>query len=198
QAVSGAGGGGYDVMPARVVQAVIDSHHHVERALLDWRGDDHLAHAAFEMRRQGLGRQEFSRAFQHHFDARLIPTDFSRSRAVGKTDMMVFYREAAAICRNRYRPAAMDAVELEQMGGGIRAAFGLVDMDHRKRGISERGPQREAAHPSKTVDSYTHGHYSLPTGPEMGRWVAAGHPASFNWPISLTRRSTAKRSSVSI
>ncbi len=59
----------------------------------------------------------------------------------------------------------MDTIKLQQMGGGIGAAFGLVDMNHREDGISERGPQREAAHPSKTVDSYTHRHCLLPTGP---------------------------------
>ncbi len=68
---------------------------------------------------------------------------------------MVLYREGAGIRRHRYLPAAMDAVELEQGDGGAGAAFGLVDMNHREGGISERSPQGEAVHLSKAV--YLHG-----------------------------------------
>ena len=64
----------------------------------------------------------------------------------------------------------MHAVELEQMGGGVGAALGLVDLDHAEAGIAEGGAQRQAAHPSETVDSYAYRHHLLPNVsiPETG------------------------------
>src|ERR1700691_1116425 len=74
------------------------------------------------------------------------------------------------------------------MGGGFGAALQFVDMDDLNLGVIERGAQRQAPHASKAVDAnaYRHGRCCL------------HHAARFNLPISVTQRSSAKRSRVSI
>ena len=72
----------------------------------------------------------------------LIPRHFARSVEIAVPDTLALNLKAVRFRRYRYAPAAMDAVEFEQMSGRFRPAFQLVDMDDLNLRVVECGTQR--------------------------------------------------------
>ena len=130
ETIGGAGSGGDDVMMARVVEMVVDAHHDIERALLDRRGDDRLC----VRRPRNTAQASGVRNFPEHSSTISTPAwshGVSRSRGVAEADAPPSTVSPLGVGGDRHLPAAVDAVELEQMGGGLGAAFDLVDLDQR-------------------------------------------------------------------
>ena len=70
QAVGGAGGGGEQVMFARLVEVVVDPHDDIERALFDRRGHDDFFDPLIEVGLQGFRCLEVAAALEHQRIAR--------------------------------------------------------------------------------------------------------------------------------
>ncbi len=172
----------------RVIQLIVHAHHNVERALLYRRGDHYLSDTTMEIRFQCLRSNELARTFEHDFNPGFAPWHFARSIEAAVADALAVYFQPARFRGYRNAPTAMHAIEFEQMSGGLGITLQLIDVDNFNLGMIERGAQRQPAHPSKPVNanSYRHGRSCL------------HHAARFNLPISVTHRSNAKRSSVSI
>jgi hypothetical protein len=104
-----------------------------------------------------------------------------------------FIFEPLCLRAYRYVPATVHAVEFEQAGGGLGTAFQLDDMDNPDLGIVECGPQRQATHASRSRTYLFPPAWTWPLLPRVTH-----HAARSNLPISVTQRSRAKRSRVSI
>jgi hypothetical protein len=80
EAVRRARRGGDDVVGIGVVQVVVDPDDDAERAFLDRRGDDDLAHTALEVRAERFAGAELAGALEYDVDAVLVPVDAARRR----------------------------------------------------------------------------------------------------------------------
>src|SRR5262249_16015462 len=119
----------YDVMPLGVIQSIVNAHHYVQRALLDGSGDYDFADAALEMQLQSLRRKEFARAFKNDLDRGLVPRYFVGSAETAVPAACAVHLEAVWLSGYRQRPAAVDAVEFEQMRGRFRRTPQLIDVN---------------------------------------------------------------------
>ena len=182
---------------AGLVEMVVDADDDVERAVvLDRRRDDHPLHAAVEIALQLLRLQELAGAFEHDVAAEIAPGDVAGRRRGAEADATVADADRAVVLdAEALAPAAVDAVELEQMRRRRRAALELVDMhdiepvarraDRPARAIdaAHRRAQRQPADAAHAVDADAHDQ-RLPIG--AGRLPP---------PISSRRAFSAMRSS---
>ena len=114
-----------------LVELVVDADDDVQRAVvLDRRRDDDALHAALEVAVELLGLQELAGAFEDDVAAEIAPGDVARRGAAAlKPEALVADRGWRARPRLRTTvPAAVDAVELQQMRGRRGAALDLVDV----------------------------------------------------------------------
>src|ERR1043165_2160302 len=116
-------------MALGLVEAIVDADHDVQRpVVLDWRRDDHALHAALEIAVELLGLQELAGAFQHDVAAMVPPRDVAGRGTGTEADVLAAHRESAlAVDGEGAVPAAVDAVELQQMRRRRDAALDLVD-----------------------------------------------------------------------
>ena len=152
---------------ARVVQMIVDTDHDVQGVLFNRRRHDHLAHAALEIRPQSFRGAKLSRALQNQIDARIVPSHRAWLAAVAEHDAPSIDDERVILRAYRRVPAAVNAVELEQMSGGFGPALDFVYVDDRKRRkfrkfrkfrTIEGGAQCETADASEAIDSDPYGH----------------------------------------
>ena len=162
EAIGGAGGRRQQPMLARVIAVIIDADHDVERRrILDRRRDDDAAHAAIEIALQLIRFQKFAGAFEHDLNAEITPWHFAGHRRIRETNAPVADQDrAVAIAADVLPPAAMQAVEFEQMGGHAGIALHFVDMHDlepiagaRIVGRPFHPAQRRAGHRSGTIAS---------------------------------------------
>ena len=116
-----------------------------------------------------LGLHELAGAFEDDVAAEVAPRHLARRGGGGEADALAADDDGrVAVDLERRAPAAMDAVEFEEMGGGRRTALDLVDMRDlepvssariavRSLDGAERRPQGEAPHPAHAVDADLHG-----------------------------------------
>ena len=180
ETVGGAGGRRQQSMLWRVVELVIDADHNVERAaVLDRSRDDHALGAAIEITLQLLLLEEFAGAFEHDIAAKIAPRNLGWRCRLAKAEPLVRDRDGlAAIDANRRVPAAMQTVELQQMGRRFDAALQFVDMNDIKpvtgTGIAIRpidaakcGSQGKPPNAAHAVDANSHRVFLL--GENLGR-----------------------------
>ena len=137
EAVGRAGSGGQDVMRAGLVQMVVDAHDDIQRALLDRRRDDYLPDAAFEVAasasRSSRNLPEHSRTIS---TSRRVPGHRAGASRRAEADALAVDRQTTPDPQSiGTAPAPVDAVEFEQVRGGLGTAFDLVDMDDRELAI---------------------------------------------------------------
>jgi hypothetical protein len=159
QAVGGARRGGEQVVLGRAVQVIVHAHHDVERAPLDRRGDDHLAHAGGEVRRELGGGAELAAALEHDVDAGGPPRHVAGPGDLAEPDGGAIDRQPVSAGRGDVvRPAAVDRIELEQVRGARAAALDLVDVDEREVGPAPGRAHDQAPHASEAVDADADAH----------------------------------------
>ena len=132
ETVGGAGCGGQQPVPAPAHRAASFTPTTMLRArgILHRRRDDHAADAALEIAVQVLRRQELAGAFQHDIAAEIAPGHIAGRGGGGKADAMVADQQRVVVFRaDPLAPAAVDAVEFQQMRRGGRAALQFVGMD---------------------------------------------------------------------
>ena len=189
EAVGRAGRCGQQPMFARVIAMVVDADDDVERAgFLHRRRDDHPLHAALEISRQAA---PCFRNLPVHSSTMSQPRSPQATPSAVGAALKPMRRLPTRMARssstpNVLAPAAVDAVEFQQMRGGCRAALEFVDMHdvepvvgarivRRPIHAAHRRAQREAADPAHAVDADAHGQRT----PD---WRRAGPP-----PISSSR-----------
>ena len=90
QAVGGAGGCGHDPVLCGVVQVIVDAHHDVQNvANLDGGRHDDTPGASIQMPLDGFRGQEFARALEYEFDAKIAPGNFCGRRMRRKAQATV-------------------------------------------------------------------------------------------------------------
>ncbi len=142
-------------MRVRLVPVVVDADDHVERARVrDRCGDDHLAHAAFEVRRELVGRAEGAGALEDHVDAERVPRNLAGSGVTAEAEVGVVDLEhvAVAVAADIAVPAPVHGIEEQEVRGGSRVAGDLVDVHELQVRPVPRGPQRQPAHAAEAVD----------------------------------------------
>ena len=173
QAVGGARRGGDDAVPRRVVEVVVDADHDVQHvAHLHRCGHDHALGAAVEMALQRLGREELAGAFEHQVHAQVAPGNLGRAwRATRSRALRSSMRIACvALGGDVGAPAALHAVELQQVRGGGGAALEFVEVHdlqpvagarvvRRPLGSAHRRAQCQAADAAHAVDADFHSAY---------------------------------------
>ena len=123
-----------------IVETVVDADDDVERrVVLDRRRDDDPLHAAVEIALKLVGLQELAGAFEHDVAAEIAPGHVARRRGGAEPERVLLIVMALSSSNaERAVPAAVDAVEFQEMGGGGRAALDLVEMTTSSR-LSARG-----------------------------------------------------------
>ena len=114
QAVGGAGGCRHDAMGSWQILVVVHTHHHIEHArVLHGCGHHHPLGPAVEVTLQGLWREEFSRALQHHVHALGSPVDVAWGGVAGECHAMACGIDAVPIGlgRDGHAPAALYGVK---------------------------------------------------------------------------------------
>src|SRR5829696_4284380 len=99
------------------VEPVVDPDDDIEGAIvLDRHRHDHPFYAALEVAVELLRLQELAGAFQDDVAAEIAPSDVARRGAGAEAEVLAADRHAAlAVDLERAVPAAMDAVEFQQV-----------------------------------------------------------------------------------
>ena len=95
-------------------------------------------------------------------------------------------RDGVAVGDRFMFPAAVDGVEIQQVGEGGRIAAGVVDADEVDVGIAPCGAQRETSHAAEAVDAGADGHAEW-SGSLTGMMVGAQTEA----PVAVAGAQTA-------
>jgi len=177
EAVGGAGGGGHDQVPRRIVELFVHADDHIEHAIeLHRRGDNDPLSAALQVARERLGRQELAGTLQHHIDTKIAPRDFGGLRMLGIGHAAVADADRAVVFgRDRCAPAALHTVEFQQMRDGRGATLDLVQMHDiepiaRARILwlpvrgTHRGAKRQTPDAAHAADAYPHGQRATACG----------------------------------
>lgn len=173
QAVGGTGRCRDDSVPARVVLMMINTQDDIEHvARFDRCGHNDPLRAAIEMTLNGFGGQELAGAFEDEVNAEVAPGNLGGRRMRGKPQGSVINTDGAVIDRsNISAPAALYAVESEQVSGRCRAPFEFIEVHNlesvagtriivRSLGGAEGTPQRKSADTTHPVDTNSHGDLS--------------------------------------
>jgi len=139
----------------------------VRRRVLDRRRDNDPLDAPVEIPLQLIGLQEFASALKDDVAAEIAPRHLARHGGAGKADLPVADADRAFAGADLLSPAAMQAVEFEQMSGHGRVALDLVQMHDveavagarvagRSLHRAERRAQRQAPDPPHAVDADRH------------------------------------------
>ena len=145
---------------------MVDPVHHIQRLF----AGDHPLHRAGhhdplqpnlgEVGLQGLGSFELAAALEHHLHAGLLPRHAGGIAVLGVAKRVPCHGEAVAgggAGAHGQRPAAMDRVKAEQVGGGGGVAAGIVDVHQLNAGAAPQGPEDQAADAAKAIDADFHG-----------------------------------------
>lgn len=160
EAVGGTGGRGEQAITRGLIEPIVDADDDVKRARFFDRGcNDHPFDAAVEISLELLGLQELTGALQHDIAAEIAPRDAVGCRCAGETNAPIADMNGPIVLgREQLAPAAVDAIEFQEMHRGSCAAFDLVDVDDVEPVIGTRVVRRpvEATHrsaQSKTADT---------------------------------------------
>jgi len=153
-----------------VVEVVVDANHDVQHiADLDRRGHDHALGATVEVALEGLGREELAGAFEHQIHAKVTPRNLAGSPVRRERQRPVRDADAAVPGgRNIDFPAALHAVERQQMRGGCGTALEFIQVDDLEPVVGARvvggaircaegRPKGQAADAAHAVDANSHG-----------------------------------------
>ena len=152
KAVSCAGGGGDDLVLGRVVEIVVDADHNVESSLLDRRGYDNAVNAALKERRDCLRCLELRGRFEHNLDAKLVPGNFARRCVAAEADPPAVGDDSIPVRKRLVLPAALNRIEVQQVGRRSCVTGDLVDLDYLNIGVIPKCAKRKAAHAAKAVN----------------------------------------------
>jgi len=158
KAVSCAGGGGDDLVLFWVIEVIVDADHHVQSALLHRRRNDDAVDAALKERRDGLRCFELRGRFEHHVDARLVPGNITRRCVAAEADPPAAGDDVMPVCERLVLPAALNRVEVQQVGCRSCVTGNLVDMNYLNLGVVPKRAKRKAAHAAKPIHSETNRH----------------------------------------
>src|SRR4029453_9453802 len=164
-----AGRRGNQAVACGIIKVLVDADDDVERGcIFDRCGYDDAFDAAVEIGLELLGFQELTRALQDNVAAKLLPGHLSWSDNGREADALAANADGPLGLNLDCRaPAAMDAIEFEEMRRGIRPTLDLVDVDDievvcraritlRAWDRTERGPESEAPHTPHSIDSHPH------------------------------------------
>jgi hypothetical protein len=115
EAVGRAGGRRQEPVPGRVIDLVVYADHNIQgRGVLDRGSHDDAADAFMEITLQLIRLQEFPGGFQHDLGTEIVLRHFGR-----RARRSAIANEDGAIIRDfeGLAPAAMQAIELEEMSG---------------------------------------------------------------------------------
>jgi hypothetical protein len=126
-----------------------------------------------EIALQLIGLQEFPGAFQYDIATEIAPRHFGGRARVTEADLPIADQNGAIVIDSELLPpAAVQAVELEEVSGSRGSAFDLIEVHHiqpiARAGIVGRSldgakgrSQGEPADASHSIDSNTHALTSL-------------------------------------
>ena len=187
EAVGGAGRRGDDGVAGRVVESVVHADDDVEDAVeLHRCRHDHPLRAAVDMALQYFRGEEFAGAVQHHVNTEVTPWNRGRMRVGGEGQAAVadMDRLLALGGKRRPAPAALHAIEFEEVGACGSAALNLVEMDNFEPVAAarvlylpfrrtQRRAQSEAADAAHAADADAHRHALTPPPISSSRLPAA-------------------------
>ncbi|MNV60622.1 hypothetical protein D3C71_1530920 [compost metagenome] len=153
QAIGGAGSGGDDTVLRRVEQVLVDAHHHVQRAFLLHRSADH--HAFDALVQVGLEhgyRLHLAAGFDDQITAR--PVGVGDRLVRGDLDALALDHHRVAFCLGFTLPAAVDRIEVDQVGVGLGVADRVIDLDEFEFRPAPGRAQRQATDTAKPIDAY--------------------------------------------
>mmetsp|Transcript_17219 Transcript_17219/g.25900 ORF Transcript_17219/g.25900 Transcript_17219/m.25900 type:complete len:334 (+) Transcript_17219:1164-2165(+) len=156
EAVSGARGVGEDVDVLLVLQ-VVDAHDE-HRRIRGGSGDDHLLGAALQVHRCLLNNGEDAGRLADDVRALLPPRNLGRVLDGKEGDLLAVHDQhlRGLVALDGALVDAVGRVVLEEVGGVLDVAEGVVDGDHLGALLHHRRPADEAADAPETRDAHLH------------------------------------------